>query len=96
MSARSAPFLAVYETALRAYLSPAAQDQRDSMLSLHLNRFSRAVESVEWYPKMLFAMLAYHIDLDLSFLPESTTTDERETVSAKGAQRFHLKTAPTV
>jgi hypothetical protein len=58
------------------------------MLSRPLNRFGRAVESVDWNAKMLTAMLAYHIELDVSFLSESTTTDERETVSEKGARRF--------
>ena len=87
-AARRVPIKAVHEAALRAYLSPAAQDQRDAMLSRHLNRFSRAVESVDWNAKMLIAMLAYHIELDLSFLPEPTTTDEREAVSEKGARRF--------
>ena len=87
-AARRVPIKAVHEAALRAYLSPAAQDQRDAMLSRHLNRFSRAVESVDWNAKMLIAMLAYHIELDLSFLPEPTTADERETVSEKGARRF--------
>src|SRR6202140_1130036 len=86
-AARRVPIKAVHEAALRAYLSPAAQDQRDAMLSRHLNRFSRAVESVDWNAKMLIAMLAYHIELDLSFLPEPTG-DERETVSEKGARRF--------
>ena len=37
---------------------------------------------------MLIAMLAYHIELDLSFLPEPSTAEERETVSEKGARRF--------
>jgi hypothetical protein len=49
------PIKAIHEAALRAYLSPAAQDQRDGMLSRHLNRFSRAVESVDWNAKMLIA-----------------------------------------
>ena len=88
MSGRSAPFAAIYRTALRAYVSPAAQDKRDAMLSRPLNRFGRAVESVDWNAKMLIAMLAYHIELDLSFLPEPTTANERETVSEKGARRF--------
>src|ERR1017187_4850352 len=88
MTSRWAPLVAIYGAALRAYLSPAAQDQRDAMLSRHLNRFSRAVESVDWNAKMLIAMLAYHIELDLSFLPEPTTADEREAVSEKGARRF--------
>jgi hypothetical protein len=87
MSGRSAPFTATYRRALRVYLSAVDQDQRDAMLSRHLNRFSRAVESVDWNAKMLIAMLAYHIELDLSF-PEPTTMDERETVSEKGARRF--------
>jgi hypothetical protein len=87
-SARRVPIKAIYEAALRAYLSPAAQDQRDAMLARHLNRFSRAVESVDWNSKMLIAMLAYHIELDLSFLPEPSTTEERESVSEKGARRF--------
>jgi hypothetical protein len=51
------------------------------MLSQHLNRFSRTVESVDWTAKMLIAMLAYHIELDLKFLPEPTAIDEREMVS---------------
>src|ERR1700728_2202894 len=79
-AARRVPIKAVHEAALRAYLSPAAQDQRDAMLSRHLNRFSRAVESVDRNTQMLIAMLAYHIELDLSFLPEPTTTGERDTV----------------
>jgi hypothetical protein len=88
MSGRSVPFAAIYRPALRVYVSAVAQDQRDAMLSRHLNRFSRAIESVDWNAKMLIAMLAYHIELDLSFLPEPTTANERETVSEKGARRF--------
>jgi hypothetical protein len=37
---------------------------------------------------MLIAMLTHHIELDVSSLPESTTTDERGTVSEKDARRF--------
>jgi hypothetical protein len=58
------------------------------VLARHLNRFSRAVESVDWNTKMLIAMLAYHIELDLSFLPEPTNRAERESISEKGARRF--------
>jgi hypothetical protein len=87
-AARRVPIKAIYEAALRAYLSPGAQDQRDAMLSRHLSRFSRAVESVDWNAKMLIAMLAYHIELDLSFLPEPATAEERENVSDRGARRF--------
>jgi len=58
-------------------------------LSRYLNRFSRAVESVDCNARMLIAMPAYPIELDLSFLPEPTNADERETVSEKGAQRFN-------
>ncbi len=87
-AARRVPINAIYEAALRAYLSPGAQDQRDAMLARQLNRFSRAVESVDWNTKMLIAMLTYQIELDLSFLPEPSTEEERETVSEKGARRF--------
>jgi hypothetical protein len=58
------------------------------MLARQLNRFSRAVESVDWNSKMLIAMLTYQIELDLSFLPEPSTEEERDTVSEKGARRF--------
>lgn len=47
-AARRVPLQAIYEAALSAYLSPAAQDHRDAMLARQLNRFSRAVESVDW------------------------------------------------
>jgi len=87
-AARRVPINAIYEAALRAYLSPGAQDQRDAMLARQLNRFSRAVESVDWNTKMLIAMLTYQIELDLSFLPEPSTEEERDTVSEKGARRF--------
>ncbi len=87
-SARRVPIKAVHEAALRAYLKPAAQDNRDAMMVRHLNRFSRALESVDWNTKMLIAMLAYHIELDLSFLPEPTSRAERESISEKGARRF--------
>jgi hypothetical protein len=86
--ARRVPINAIYEAALRAYLNPGAQDQRDAMLARQLNRFSRAVESVDWNSKMLIAMLTYQIELDLSFLPEPSTEEERDTVSEKGARRF--------
>jgi hypothetical protein len=87
-AARRVPIKAVHEAALRAYLKPAAQDNRDAMMVRHLNRFSRALESVDWNAKMLIAMLAYHIELDLSFLPEPTSRAERESISEKGARRF--------
>jgi hypothetical protein len=87
-AARRVPINAIYEAALRAYLNPGAQDQRDAMLARQLNRFSRGVESVDWNTKMLIAMLTYQIELDLSFLPEPSTEEERDTVSEKGARRF--------
>jgi hypothetical protein len=87
-AARRVPINAIYEAALRAYLNPGAQDQRDAMLARQLNRFSRGVESVDWNSKMLIAMLTYQIELDLSFLPEPSTEEERDTVSEKGARRF--------
>jgi hypothetical protein len=87
-AARRVPINAIYEAALRAYLNPGAQDQRDAMLARQLNRFSRGVESVDWNTKMLIAMLTYQIELDLSFLPEPSTEEARDTVSEKGARRF--------
>ena len=87
-AARRVPINAIYEAALRAYLNPGAQDQRDAMLARQLNRFSRGVESVDWNTKMLIAMLTYQIELDLSFLPEPSTEEERDTVAEKGARRF--------
>lgn len=87
-AARRVPIRAIYEAALAAYLSPGAQDQRDAMLARQLNRFSRGVESVEWNTKLLVAMLRYQIELDLSFLPEPVTEEERKIVTEKGARRF--------
>lgn len=87
-AARRVPIRAIYEAALGAYLSPGAQDQRDAMLARQLNRFSRGVESVDWNTKLLVAMLRYQIELDLSFLPEPVTEEERKIVTEKGARRF--------
>ena len=87
-AARRVPMTAIYEAALRAYLNPGAQDQRDAMLARQLNRFSRAVETVDWNTKLLVAMAGYHIELDLSFLPEPVTDAERESVMRKGTARF--------
>jgi hypothetical protein len=87
-AARRVPIRAIYEAALNAYLSPGAQDQRDAMLARQLNRFSRGVESVDWNTKLLVAMLRYQIELDLSFLPEPVTDEERKIVTEKGARRF--------
>ncbi len=58
------------------------------MLARQLNRFSRGVESVDWNTKLLVAMLRYQIELDLSFLPEPVTDEERKLVTEKGARRF--------
>lgn len=87
-AARRVPLRAIYEAAVSAYLSPGAQDQRDAMLARQLNRFSRGVESVDWNTKLLVAMMRYQIELDLSFLPEPVTDEERKTVTEKGARRF--------
>ena len=87
-AARRVPVKAIYEAAVTAFVSPGAQDQRDAMLARQLNRFSRAVESVDWNTKLLIAMQRYQIELDLSFLPEPVTDEERKTVTEKGARRF--------
>jgi hypothetical protein len=87
-AARRVPLKAIYEAAVSAYLSPGAQDQRDAMLARQLNRFSRGVESVDWNTKLLVAMMRYQIELDLSFLPEPVTDEERKIVTEKGARRF--------
>jgi len=87
-AARRVPLKAIYEAAVSAYLSPGAQDQRDAMLARQLNRFSRGVESVDWNTKLLVAMMRYQIELDLSFLPEPVTDEERKLVTEKGARRF--------
>ena len=58
------------------------------MLAQQLNRFSRGVESVDWNTKLLVAMMRYQIELDLSFLPEPVTEEERKIVTEKGARRF--------
>ncbi len=52
------------------------------------NPHSRGVESVDWNAKLLVAMLRYQIELDLSFLPEPVTEEERRLVTEKGARRF--------
>jgi hypothetical protein len=87
-AARRVPIKAIYEAAIAAYLSPGAQDHRDAMLARQLNRFSRGVESVDWNAKLLVAMMRYQIELDLSFLPEPVTDEERKLVTEKGARRF--------
>jgi hypothetical protein len=87
-AARRVSLQAIYEAAVTAYLSPGAQDQRDAMIARQLNRFSRGVESVDWNTKLLVAMMRYQIELDLSFLPEPVTDEERKIVTEKGARRF--------
>ena len=82
-AARRVPVRAIYEAAVSAYVSPGAQDQRDAMLACQLNRFSRAVESADWSTKLLVAMQRYQIELDLSFLPEPITDEERKMVTEK-------------
>jgi hypothetical protein len=86
--ARRVPLQAIYEAAVAAFVSPGAQDQRDALMARQLNRFSRHVESVDWNTKLLIAMMRYQIELDLSFLPEPVTEEERRIVTDKGARRF--------
>jgi hypothetical protein len=87
-AARRVPLQAIYEAAVAAYISPGAQDQRDAMIARQLKRFSRNVESVDWNTKLLVSMMRYQIELDLSFLPEPVTDEERKMVTEKGARRF--------
>lgn len=85
---RRVPIHAVVEAAIMAYLSPAAQDQRDAMLGRQINRVSRALESVDFNSKLVVAMLRYLIELELSFLPEPSNEEERSEAAAKGTRRF--------
>lgn len=87
-AARRVSMQAIYEAAVSAYLRPDAQDHRDVMIGRQLNRLSRVVETVDWNTKLLIAMLRYQIELDLSFLPEPVTDEDRRSVSEKGARRF--------
>jgi hypothetical protein len=87
-ASRRVPIHAIFEAAIAAYLSPGAQDQRDALLSRHLARMSRGVETVDFNNKLLVAMVRYLIELELSFLPETATEEERQAVSEKGARRF--------
>ena len=87
-AARRVPIKAIYEAAIAAYLSPGAQDQRDALLSRHLTRMSRGVETVDFNNKLLVAMVRYLIELELSFLPETQSEEERQVISEKGARRF--------
>jgi hypothetical protein len=82
------PLKAIYEAAVTTYISPGTQEPRDAMLARQLNRFSQAVESVGWNTKLLFAMMRYRIELDLSFLPEPVMDEERKMVTEKGTRRF--------
>ncbi len=85
---RRLPIHAVVEAAIECYLSPAAQDQRDAMIGRHINRLSRGVESVEFNSKLVVAMLRYMVELELSYLPEPETDEDRRAISAKGTRRF--------
>lgn len=87
-AARRVPINAIHEAALRAYLAPGAQDQRDAMLARQLSRFNRAVEGVDWNTKLVVGMMSYLIELNLGYGPEAITDEERENVESKGARRF--------
>jgi hypothetical protein len=87
-AARRVPINAIHEAALRAYLAPGAQDQRDAMLARQLGRFNRAVEGVDWNTKLVVGMMSYLIELNLGYGPEAITDEERENVESKGARRF--------
>jgi len=87
-AARRVPINAIHEAALRAYLAPGAQDQRDAMLARQLIRFNRAVEGVDWNTKLVVGMMSYLIELTLGYGPEAMTDEERESVEIKGARRF--------
>jgi hypothetical protein len=87
-ASRRVPIHAIFEAAIAAYLSPAAQDRRDAMLARQINRLSRGVETVDFNTKLLVAMQRYLIELELSFLPETSTDEERQAVNEKGARRF--------
>jgi hypothetical protein len=83
---RRVPIRAIVE--VNAYLSPAAQDQRDAMLGRQINRLSWGVESAEFSAKLLVAMIRCLIELELSFLPEPGSEEERCDITAKGGRRF--------
>jgi len=87
-AARRVPLTALHEAALRSYLSPGAQDQRDAMLARPLNRLSRATEGVEWNSKLLVAMVGYLAELNLAYSPEAMTEEERDAVETKRVRRF--------
>jgi hypothetical protein len=81
------PIAAIYEAAVRAYLSPAAQDQRDAMIARPINRLSRAVEGVRWDTKLLVTMVGFAVDYMLAYGPEAMTDAEQEDIQGKSERR---------
>ena len=86
-AAKRVPIAAIYEAALRAYLSPAAQDQRDAMIARPINRLTRAVEGVRWDTKLLVTMVGFAVDYMLAYGPEAITDVEQEDIQNKSERR---------
>jgi hypothetical protein len=86
-AAKRVPIAAIYEAALRAYLSPAAQDQRDAMIARPINRLTRAVEGVRWDTKLLVTMVGFAVDYMLAYGPEAITDAEQEEIQGKSERR---------
>jgi hypothetical protein len=86
-AAKRVPIAAIYEAAVRAYLSPAAQDQRDAMIARPINRLTRAVEGVRWDTKLLVTMMGFAVDYMLAYGPEAITDAEQEDVQSKSERR---------
>ncbi len=86
-AAKRVPIAAIYEAAIRAYLSPAAQDQRDAMIARPINRLTRAVAGVRWDTKLLVTMLGFAVDYMLAYGPEAITDVEQEDIQSKSDRR---------
>jgi len=72
---------------VRAYLSPAAQDQRGAIIARPINRLTRAVEGARWDTKLLVKMMGFALDYMLAYGPEAITDAEQEDIQSKSERR---------
>jgi len=78
----------IVEQALRAFLSPGSEDNRDAMIARRLQRIDQKLLTIVEGEKLTAETLGVWVQIALGLLPEPITGPEKEEFSAKVKRRW--------
>lgn len=78
----------IIEQALKAFLNPSNEDNRDAMIARRLQRMDQRLKTLGEGNKLLVESLSVWVQISLGLMPEPQTEGERREFSDKIKRRF--------